>query len=80
MLTTIVPGIVEIWVSRDHDTYTHRVCTNGVFTSANIIPQARAKEIIGLNPDGRVRGMNQVDWTPGAKQFTWIARLEEAIA
>lgn len=77
MITNIVAQVVEIWVSRDFDEYTHSIYQDSVLKAARKISQARAAEIINENPDGRVRGFLPVDWTPGAKQFTWIARIQE---
>lgn len=78
MSGTIVAQKAEVWVSRDYGVYTHKIYRNGVLASASIISESRAKEIIGATPDGRVRGSEPVTFEPGAKQFTWIAWIEEA--
>ena len=77
MSNVIVAENVEVWVSRDFGTYTHKIYRNGVLVSVRFIDGARAKQIVEEMPEGKVRGLNQVDWTPGAKQFTWIAQVKE---
>lgn len=79
MASTIITetAVTEIWVSRDFSTYTHKIYRNGILQSAHTISPARAQEIVAANPDGRVRGLEPVDFGPGAKQFTWIAQVED---
>lgn len=81
MLESIVTEkvVTEIRITRDFEFYFYSRKENGqTAILAQRITQARAKEIIESFPgQGRTIGHEPVDWTPGARQFTWVVTVGE---
>lgn len=73
---TVQAGATMIMITRDHDFYFYSRRGRGITAPlGERISAARAREIVAENPDGRTIGTSPVDWTPGPRQWTFVAEV-----
>lgn len=74
----VAAGATMIMITRDHDFYFYSRKGGGITAPlGERISRARAQEIVQdeANAHGRIIGHSPVDWTPGAKQWTWVCEV-----